>query len=276
MTKIKKNMNLREEIISALIKAKIPSPRMETDIILKHAAPEYPEISEQEKQTIMLMVSRRSRHEPLDKIIGEKEFYKSVFKVTGDVLSPRPDTEILVEEAINLLGAKKNGIVLDLGTGSGCILLSILQECQQLQGIGVDISAKAIEIAQINAQRLDVESRCTFINSSWKELEIEKESIDVVVTNPPYIASAEIEELEEEVKSYDPKTALDGGKDGYDCYKEIAEIVPEILKKEGYILIEAGIGQSEKIAEIFENKGLRLKGIVKDLGGINRCVIMKK
>lgn len=267
---------VREEIIAALIKGGIRSARLETDIILKHAAPRYPQITQAEQEQVEMMLQRRVNHEPLDKIIGEREFYKSVFKVNQDVLTPRPDTEILVEEAIKLLEGREGGMVMDLGTGSGCILLSILKDCPNIKGIGVDISEQALKVAQENAQRLEVEKRCTLKNCSWQQLEIEKESIDMIVTNPPYIASQEIETLEEEVKNYDPRVALDGGDDGYKCYKEIAKIAPNLLKRGGYILIEAGIKQAQKIGEIFEKEGLILQKTVKDLGGINRCVILKK
>lgn len=268
--------SLREEIITALIKAGISSPRLETDIILKNAAPSYPEISPEEKERAQSMLQRRIAHEPLDKIIGEREFYKSVFKVNQDVLTPRPDTEILVEEAINILQEKEAGIVVDLGTGSGCILLSILKDCPNTKGIGVDISKKALSVAKENAQRLGVEDHCTFQNCSWQQLEIASESVDMIVTNPPYIASQEIETLEKEVKDYDPRVALDGGEDGYRCYQEIAQIAPRLLKKNGYILLEAGMGQAQKIKEIFEKEGLLFQKTAKDLGGINRCVILKK
>ncbi len=268
--------NFREELIVALVKAGISSPRLETDIILKYTAPLYPKITEEEQEKALTMLRRRLNHEPLDKIVGEREFYKFVFKVNQDVLTPRPDTEILVEEAIHLLKDNHKRIILDLGTGSGCILLSILKEYPEACGIGVDISEKALKVAKENAQRLGVEDRCTFQNCSWQQLEIAKESIDMIVTNPPYIESSEIANLDEEVKDYDPQIALDGGKDGYKCYKEIAKLAPSMLKKEGYILIEAGIGQAKKIREIFEKEGLVLYKIVKDLGGINRCVILKK
>ena len=119
-------MTLREELIAALVTAKIPSPRLETDIILKHAAPDYPQITKEEEHLVRQMLSRRLQNEPLDKIIGKREFYKSVFKVSQNVLTPRPDTEILVESALALIPEKVDGQILDLGTGSGCILLSFL------------------------------------------------------------------------------------------------------------------------------------------------------
>ncbi len=268
--------DLREEVIAALIKAGISSPRLEANIILKYAAPLYPQITQEEQEKIKEMLQRRINREPLDKIVGEREFYKSVFKVNQDVLTPRPDTEILVEEAIKLLKEKEEGTVVDLGTGSGCILLSILKDCVKSKGIGVDISEKALNVAKENAQRLGIENRCIFQNCSWQQLEFAKESIDMIVTNPPYIASEDIEKLDVEVKDYDPRIALDGGKDGYKCYHEIAKLAPLFLKKDGYILIEAGMGQAQKIKEIFEKEGLYLEKIVKDLGGINRCVILKK
>mgnify|MGYP002857340674 CR=1 FL=1 len=269
-------MNLREELIQSLIAAKIPSPRLETDIILKYAAPHYPNISEAEKKTLQDFLARRINHEPLDKIIGYREFYKYRFKVSADVLTPRPDTEILVEKALFLLSTDATSRILDLGTGSGCILLSLLKERSSAKGVGIDKSAAALKIASKNAQELGIENRITFINKSWNEIDWGYEKFDMIVSNPPYIPSAEIETLDTEVKNYDPIMALDGGKTGLDCYNEIAKIAPEIMSDNAYILLEVGYNQAEEVAKIFQNANLKLIEIVKDLAGINRCVILKK
>jgi release factor glutamine methyltransferase len=269
-------MSLKDTIISALIEAHIPSPRLETEIILRHTAPLYPEYSQEEENAARDCLNRRIKHEPLDKIIGEREFYKATFKVTRNVLSPRPDTEILVENALALLPQNKDLTLLDLGTGSGCILLSLLKERPHIKGIGVDISSEALEVAKENAKCLGLCPQTEFICSSWKELSLQEESVDMVVSNPPYIPSGDIETLEDEVKNYDPLLALDGGKDGLDCYRELALIVPRFLKNNGYLLLEVGYNQAQDVKEIFEKSDFNCIKIAKDLSGIDRCVILKR
>ncbi|MCM1324748.1 MAG: peptide chain release factor N(5)-glutamine methyltransferase [Acetobacter sp.] len=269
-------MSLREEVIAALIAAKIPSPRLEADIILKHATPNYPKFTENEIKIAQQMLQRRLQNEPLDKIVGKREFYKSVFKVNSDVLSPRPDTEILVESALSLIPQEANWQILDLGTGSGCILLSLLGERPQCSGIGVDTSVKALQVAQQNADNLNLTFKAKFINKNWTERNFINQQFELIVSNPPYIPTAEIETLEIEVKKYDPIQALDGGKDGLDCYREIAAIAPLILKQNGYILLEVGYNQAQDVENIFAKQGLTPFKIVPDLAGINRCVILKK
>lgn len=269
-------MNLREELIAELVKEKIPSPRLETDIILRYAAPDYPEITESQKEKALQMLNRRLHHEPLDKIIGKREFYKFIFEVNSDVLSPRPDTEILVERALALIPKEKKLEILDLGTGSGCILLSLLAERPQCRGVGVDVSQKALEIAKQNAESLKLSEKVTFINKSWTEPNFINEQFDIIVSNPPYIPTEDIAGLEEEVKNYDPLLALDGGVDGLDCYRQIAQTVPLILKNDGYILLEVGYNQAEAVIKIFKEQGLKFEEKAADLAGINRCIILKK
>ena len=268
-------MALRDELIEALILAKVSSPRLEADIILKAAAPQYPEISEKEQAIAKEMLLRRINHEPLDKIIGYREFYKYRFKVSSDVLTPRPDTEILLEKALSLIAPDKPCKILDLGTGSGCILLSLLKERPNATGVGVDKSSAALKIAAENAENLSVTNRVQFINQSWNDIKWENK-FDIIVSNPPYIPSEEIKTLDDEVKNYDPLIALDGGQSGLDCYHEIAEIAPSIMQDNAYILLEVGYNQAEDVAKIFQNANLKLIEIVKDLANINRCVILKK
>lgn len=269
-------MSLRDDFITALIAAHIPSPRMETDIILKASAPNFPEISPKEEKAARDMLSRRLKHEPLDKILGKKEFYKFTFKVNKDVLSPRPDTEILVESALALIDKAKPCRILDLGTGSGCIILSLLKECPHAKGVGLDISDKALNVAKENARVLEVSNRVEFVNASWNDRDFAGEMFDIIVSNPPYISKADIKSLSSEVKDYDPFVALSGGEDGLACYREIANLAPKLLKKDGCILLESGYGQDENIKEIFIKAGLSHIKTVLDLANINRCVILKK
>lgn len=269
-------MDLREEVISALINAKIPSPRLEADIIIRNAAPQYPNINEQEIKLIKEYLQRRINHEPIDKIIGKREFYKSTFFVDSNVLSPRADTEILVECALDYIPSDAKFDILDLGTGSGCIVLSLLKERPNTRAVAVDISKEALNIAKKNANNLGVDNRIDFVNKSWTEEGFITNKFDIIVSNPPYIPTKEIETLDTEVKEYDPITALDGGSDGLDCYRQIANITPLLLKENGYILFEVGYNQAEDVANIGIKNNLTLIKIVPDLSNINRCVILKK
>ena len=268
-------MDIRQDFISSLVEAKISSPRLEADIIIKHSMPKYPSYTSGELELAKSMLVRRLNHEPLDKIIGKRGFYKYEFKVNSQVLSPRPDTEILVEKAISIIDRDKNIQVLDLGTGSGCIILSILKDCPNVIATAVDISSKSLEIARQNALELGVDNRVEFIESSWNDIQFASQ-YDIIVSNPPYIPTKEIDELDVEVKKYDPIHALDGGEDGLDCYRQIAEISYDLLKKDGYIFLEVGYNQSELVNEIFKQNKFKPYEIVKDLSSINRCVILKK
>ncbi len=269
-------MNLRDEFIKRLIEAKISSPRLETDIILKNSMPLYPNYTDEQETVAREYLSRRLNHEPLDKIIGKKEFYKYEFKVNNDVLSPRPDTEILVEKALEIIDKDKKYHIIDLGVGSGCIILSILKERHNAKGIGIDISKKALSTAKENAKLLEVGDRITFINSDWNNIVKNNEEFDIIVSNPPYIPEYEYNELDIEVKKFDPIIALVGGDDGLKCYREIADIASIILKKGGYILLEVGYNQALDVIDIFSKKDFSIVEIAKDLSGINRCIILKK
>ncbi len=225
------------------------------------------------------MLQKRLQHMPVDKILGRRGFYKYDFKVNTDVLSPRPDTEILLEETLDCIKADNAASVLELGVGSGCIITSLLAENPALQGTGVDISAPALEVARQNADMLGVSSRLSLLNASWFDadfLNLFAQRFDIIVSNPPYIPSAEIPLLEEDVKNYDPLPALDGGADGLDSYRRIAELAPRLLNKQGRVLLEVGENQARDVAAIFVAAGFDLEAIRQDLSGIERCVSLKK
>lgn len=274
------------QTVQKLATIKITCPRLEARILLAYVlngdvTDIMTGIILNEEQTVKLdgLIKRRLNHEPLDKIIGKREFYKYTFYTSKDVLSPRPDTEILIEEALRIIHTDENVCILDLGTGSGCIIETLLAERPSAHGVAVDISAAALQIALKNATALGVIERLQLIEADWFSADFAAKlnaEFDIIVTNPPYIPSAEIKNLEPEVKNYDPLLALDGGTDGFTCYRRIAEIAPLMLKKGGYILLEAGYNQAEKIAQIFTAQGLQLKNIVHDLAGIKRCVILQK
>lgn len=267
--------------------AGIDSPRLEARIMLGHILGvdanqilfhnSIPSLSQ--LQYLNEMIEQRLSHQPLDKIIGHKDFYKASFDVNNHVLSPRPDTEILVEAAIAYAQSNKFERILDMGTGSGCILLSILGDVPNLCGIGLDKSNAALEIACANAQKMGLSARVDFVASSWFDKDLAEKlagDFDFIVSNPPYIPSADILELEPEVKNFDPISALDGGQDGLRDYRQIAKCSYPLLKKGGFIFLEIGINQATDVVKIFVSQGFELVNIIKDLSGIERCIILKK
>ncbi len=281
--------NFFTEILQKLSAAGVEQPRLEARLILahvKHCAPAEIfsdiDVTENEKCAALTLLARRLAHEPLDKILGYRAFFKADFAVNSDVLSPRPDSETLVESVLKRytdLGAALR--ILDLGTGSGCLIESLLSEYQMAQGVAVDFSAAALEVAQQNAVQLGVNSRLEFVQADWFGSDFVARiggewKFDVIVTNPPYIPSDDIEGLAPEVKNYDPLTALDGGADGFDSYRRIAEVAPDLLTEGGRIFIEAGIGQADEIVAISSGYGLKLVEIRADLAGIDRCVVLEK
>lgn len=232
-----------DEAVFCLSKAQIPSPRLEARLMLLEAlglsadetVPFSASTGERQKVFFDTMLAKRLRHFPLCKILGRKGFYKYDFIVNEQVLSPRPDTEILVEAAVEF--SQKYGLrqMVDFGTGSGCILLSVLGDISQMEGTGVDISAEALDIAARNAENLGLSSRAEWIKAGWFDKDIVarlEQKYDLMVSNPPYIPSGDIAALEEEVREHDPILALDGGKDGLRDYRRLAEIAPLICVPE--------------------------------------------
>lgn len=274
-------------LLTELRKAGVDSPRLESKLILAHVLGcqdsdpqlENPQLNLPQEQRVAEIVQKRSCHFPLCKLLGEKGFYKYNFVVSEDVLSPRPDTEVLVEAAIEEAKKAKAETILDLGTGSGCIILSILGDVDELKGYAVEVSSQALQIAKTNAKRLKLDSRIKFIHASWFDEDLPAVlgiGFDMIVSNPPYIASSEIDELEEEVKAHDPLRALDGGMDGMCHYRQIAALSSKIIKPGGLILLEGGLNQEREITDIFIAAGFQLQRFVADLSGINRCIILKK
>ncbi len=273
-------------LVTALQEAGSDCPRLEAGMILKHVLKSdinpYSETKapdENRKAEIGRIVAKRKARVPLCKILGEKGFYKYDFIVSEDVLSPRPDTEILVEAAIAEAKKKNAGTILDLGTGSGCIILSVLGDVKALRGWAVDVSEKALQVASANAEKLKLDSRVNFIRASWFDDDLPERlgtKFDLIVSNPPYIATSEIADLEPEVREHDPLSALDGGEDGLLHYRQIAKLSAKIINPEGLIFLEGGLNQEKEIAQVFIEAGFALECIVADYAGINRCIILKK
>lgn len=231
-------------------------------------------VSEENADRYMDCIRRRAAHIPLQHITGEQEFMGYPFCVNEHVLIPRQDTEILVEEAIQIMRPKMK--ILDMCTGSGCIVLSILKMCKEkyymtdLQGIGADVSEEALKVARENGRRLGVP--VTWIQSDLFAKIPEEEKYDVIVSNPPYIETAVIDTLQEEVRLHDPYIALDGKEDGLYFYRRIISEAGKYLKTQGKLMFEIGCDQAEAVEELMKNAGYEQITVKKDLAGLDRVV----
>jgi release factor glutamine methyltransferase len=218
------------------------------------------------------LIEKRLSHVPISHLIGKREFWGLEFKVTKNTLDPRPDSETLIESVISLFPDKNAPLnILDLGTGTGCLLLTLLTEYKNGKGIGIDISPAATMVAEENARSLNLNNRASFINSSWSDLDNNRK-FDLVISNPPYIKESDKETLQPEVILHEPHTALFGGRDGLDCYRQIAEILPNLLKLDGIALFEFGQNQEQAITNILEQKDFKVIDYYNDLQGIVRCL----
>ena len=225
------------------------------------------------------LTARRVLREPMAYILGEREFWGLPFIVTPEVLVPRPDSETIIEAALSLMPDKtRPWTILDLGVGSGCLLLTLLREYPAARGTGLEASPAALAVAQTNAERLGVANRAQLLTGDWRQsgwAERLGGPFDLVVSNPPYIVSAEIAGLMPEVARFEPSLALDGGADGLDAYRLIASSGRELVTPGGWLLAEGGVGQASDISGIFEAGGLRPEKPWKDLAGIDRVIPAK-
>ena len=218
-------------------------------------------------------LQRRCHNEPVAYIIGEKEFWSEKFKVNKDTLIPRPETELMVEEILKKFEKKKLSI-LDVGTGSGCIILSLLNNLKNSNGIGVDISKNAISIAKINASKLKMLDRVKFLNRSIENLTSKK--FDLIVSNPPYIKKNDIKHLTDDIKRFEPRMALDGGNDGLDLIKKVIYKSKKILKINGMLALEIGNEQIKRVSKILIDNKFRIKCVIKDYENNVRCVFAER
>lgn len=218
------------------------------------------------------LVEKRAQRQPVSQLTGQREFWGMTFAVTADTLDPRPDSETLIEAVLEACPDKaRPWRILDLGTGTGCLLLALLKEYENAKGMGVDTSNGALNVAQNNATTLGLASRAAFASSSWGEQV--RGAFDIIVSNPPYIPTAEIAALAPEVCRYEPMAALDGGADGLSCYRVILTQLPDLLAEGGVAVFEIGMGQEMAVQAIAQEHGLRCAGMRKDLSGITRCIV---
>ena len=212
---------------------------------------------------------RRSKKEPIAYLLGEKEFWSKRFFVNKNTLIPRPETELLVEKLVTFF-RKKRVTILDIGTGTGCIIVSLLSEFKNSTGIAVDISNEAIMVAKENACKFKLSNRIKFLNKPFEDLYNKK--FDLIVSNPPYIKSMEIKNLSDDIKKFEPRMALDGGNDGLDLIKKVIYKSREILKVNGMLALEIGNEQINKVSKILIDNKFRIKCVIKDYRNNVRCV----
>tara|TARA_B100001093_G_scaffold490422_1_gene529443 strand:+ start:174 stop:1016 length:843 start_codon:yes stop_codon:yes gene_type:complete len=220
------------------------------------------------------LIKERSKRKPVAYLTNKKFFWKNEFIVSKDTLIPRPDTELLIEETLKATKYKNNLSVLDVGIGSGCILLSILKERKNFLGRGIDISNNCLNISKINAKQLKVEKRIKLYKSSIDKFALGK--YDLIVSNPPYIKKADIKYLEKDVANFEPKFALDGGLDGLSEIRKVVIKSSELIKKNGKLILEIGFNQRNKIINLLKEKGFYINSVSKDLANNDRCIVSTK
>lgn len=249
-----------------------PTPALDVRVLRAHA---------RDEAELASFVARRAKGEPVAQIVGSKGFWTLDMKVTRDVLCPRPDTETIIDALLKYRPQKEAALrILDLGTGSGCLILSALSEYPYAVGDAVDVSDKALAVAMENATRCGINSeekkRAAFFSGAWCAPLPEGKMYDVILSNPPYIPTAEIDTLDVDVKHYEPLLALDGGEDGLDCYRTLAMQMQTRMVKGAIALMEVGAGQSDDVSGIMRQSGLDVVSTEKDLAGIERVVVVTK
>lgn len=256
-------MNL-QEATEALAAAGIDAPQREARILERHA---------KDAATFAEYVKRRATREPVAYILGRKEFWSLEFEVSPATLIPRPDSETLVETALKHFKHHPPETILDLGTGSGCLLIALLSEWKEAAGLGIDISPEAIAVARRNAARHLKGPRAMFRPNDWThDL---RQRFDLVVSNPPYITAQELLSLDRDVIAFEPRGALDGGEDGLEPLQRIASGLKDVMKPGALAMIELGIDQAVPAGRILVNAGLEIVEIAKDLGGRDRVIVAR-
>jgi release factor glutamine methyltransferase len=275
--------NILNEGISILQKNKIANPQLDSEILLsnsikrdkKHIILNPKEVLNSEQLgKFKNLIERRKKGEPIAYLINKKEFWKDEFFVNKDVLIPRPDSELIIEQVLKIYSKDDQLQILDIGTGSGCILLSILKERSNFYGTGIDISKKSINVSKFNAKQLNLTNRVKFFHSSVDNFNNGK--YDIIVSNPPYIEQLNLKYLEKDVVNFEPKLALNGGFDGFSKIRKVINKTNNLIKKNGKFILEIGFNQKNKVIKILKEEGFYVNKAIKDYGNNDRCIISTK
>ena len=279
-------MNIQSALSEGLYilkKKSILSAKLDSEILMAKALGKKREyiilnndkiIKEQNLEYFKKLVQERATRKPIAYLLKKKFFWNSEFYVNKNTLIPRPDTEIILEQVLKFTKNKNYLNILDIGVGSGCILLSILKERKNFYGTGIDISRNSLDICKMNAKKLLLERRVKFFKSDVDKFAIGK--YDLVVSNPPYIKTSDLKYLESDVIKFEPKLALDGGLDGLSVIRKVIKKSSELLKKNGKFILEIGFDQKNKVIKLLNNKGFYINSTVKDLANNDRCIISTK
>ncbi len=262
-----KSAGVDSPVIDARLLVQAAAGATRTDII----SDPYRPLSAEQSADLERLLSRRERREPISHILGVKGFWKIMVRVTPDVLTPRPETETILDVVLAYHGPLERFRLLDLGVGSGAILLAILAERPNAVGLGVDVSSEALAVARENAANLGLAGRAALLRGDWTA-GLEDEGFDLVVSNPPYIKSGDVAALDPEVRDHEPHLALDGGPDGLDAYRRLAVEIPRVLRPGGRFAVEIGWDQGPAVAALFMAAGAAEVRIVRDLGDRDRVV----
>ena len=279
-------MNIDQAVINAsnlLKKVNIKSSKLDSEILMSEAIKKKREyiilnlpktLSKESYKYYKYLINQRVNGKPIAYLLGRKDFWKYEFKVIEGVLIPRPDSEIIVEQALKLTKNKSKLNILDVGVGSGCLLLSILKEKNDFSGTGVDISQKCLNISKINANQLDIKNRVKFFKSDVDNFNYGK--YDLIISNPPYINKQSLKYLEKDIRAFEPKNALDGGIDGLSEIRKVVKKSSELIKKNGIFILEIAFDQKIKVKRLLRDKGFYIKKVLKDFAKNDRCIISKK
>lgn len=276
--------------VEVLTKAGIDTSRLDAQVLLAYALDVtretvfgYPErvLTGPQRDAFIALIDRRSLRQPLAQIVGRREFWGRDFRVTPDTLTPRPDSETLISAVLARLPPVPGTApvrILDLGTGTGCLVLTLVAELANARGVGVDASDAALEVARLNGRDLGLEDRVQFVRGDWcaaisNDGGPSDQRFDVVVANPPYITDRDLRDLAPEVIGHEPVLALCGGPDGLEAYRVIGPQLAQVLAPQGLALLEVGAGQAQDVVRILTDDGLKILGIEKDLAGVERCVV---
>ena len=267
----------------ALKTNKIKNPNLDSELILSKVLNKTREqilinfndfINQKQLQKFNNYLSRRKKNEPIAYILGLKHFWKYKFLINNSVLIPRPDTEIVIEESLKFIKHNKSKKILDIGTGSGCIVISLLKESPKCTATALDISKKAIKVAKTNAKLHHLGNKIEFINIDIDKYTSNK--YDLIISNPPYIENISLNRLDDDVKFYEPKLALSGGFDGYREIKKVIKKSKNLLKVNGKLIIEIGDKQKSQSVMLLRKNGFYVNKISKDLSGKDRCIVSTK